>query len=1054
LKFITDFHIHSHYSIATSKNLIPEYLEYFGRLKGINVIGTGDCVHPGWMRELKQKLEPCENGLFQLKKEFQLNESKALMDSTMPGPVYFMLTGEISSIYKKNDKVRKVHNVTVFPDFKSLEKVQQQLDAIGNITSDGRPILGLDSHDLLEMVLESGEESFLIPAHIWTPWFSVLGSKSGFDTIDECYEDLTEHIFALETGLSTDPPMNWACSFLDRFRLVSNSDAHSPEKLGREANLFDSELSYSGIYNALKNDDGFEGTIEFFPQEGKYHYDGHRKCGIKWDPLETLEHEGICPVCGRPVTRGVMYRIAQRADRSDILQAPSRKMFYSITQLPDLIAEICGVKSSKSASVQRQYYNLLQNLGTEFYTLLFAPIEDILHIGGEEISMAIDRLRRGDVSIEEGYDGEFGRVKIYGENDSLPTGGLFSYVQDASADFGKNTSEELSIKFDIARFQSLLTAGALKDDTVSPQEKPVKTVKPALKLSPLQEEAVNHRGSPCLVIAGPGSGKTRVLTERIRTIVDNEEIDAGSICAITFSNRAAHEISERLEARKTFGVKVSTFHALGLDILKENFSSFDRDESFSILDREECFEIALKIGEKKNHARRLQARLETLKQGMPLEEDKNIPQELLSRYDDILKEHNAFDINDLVYVPVLLLEENDEIARQWSEKFSHILIDEYQDINAVQYRFVQALAKENNENLFAIGDPDQAIYGFRGSDVRFIQSFTEDFPGAVTISLDRSYRCPHIVTTAGAQMLGRNSALQGRNASINIAIKKFQSDRSEADWIAGRIEELVGGVRSFSMNSGMTDGTADDETLGFSDFAVLCRSAFMFDHFLEAFDNHGIPCQAAGTDPFYVNDPHRRLLMELKAVYYDTESTVETEIHKKVDNIFRNKQPLSEAAKLLLDDILFSADEEERVMNFLNEWENDYTGFFRSLALRKGSDDLNRKVEAVSLMTLHASKGLEFRHVFIPGCEEGIIPFSIFGELTQEQKEEEERLFYVGLTRTLESCTCTHAERRAYKSRTLTPARSYLLDRIDPELLDFSERKGKPQAQEVQLELF
>ena len=283
MKFIADFHIHSHYSRATSKELVPEYLEYWAKLKGITIVGTGDFTHPGWVKELKEKLIPAEPGLFKLKQEYKSEdlETPFLSDKE----VRFLLTAEISNIYKKNDRVRKVHNVIFAPDFDTIEKIQQKLIAINaNITSDGRPILGLDSRDLLEMVLDANENCFFVPAHIWTPWFSVLGSKSGFDSIAECFADLAGHIYAVETGLSTDPPMNWMCSFLDNYTLTANSDAHSPERLGRNSNRFDTELSYDALIGAMKTGDPhhFSGSIDLFPQEGKYHYDGHRKCDVCW----------------------------------------------------------------------------------------------------------------------------------------------------------------------------------------------------------------------------------------------------------------------------------------------------------------------------------------------------------------------------------------------------------------------------------------------------------------------------------------------------------------------------------------------------------------------------------------------------------------------------------------------------------------------------------------------------------------------------------------------------------------------------------------------------
>jgi uncharacterized protein (TIGR00375 family) len=410
MKFIADFHIHSHYSLATSKDLTPENLNSWAKIKGITVLGTGDCIHPKWLKELKDKLLPAENGLYRLKEEY--NQDMPCFEREM----YFILTTEISSIYKKNGKVRKVHNICVFPDFTAVEKLQKRLEKIGNIQSDGRPILGLDSKHLLEMVLESSEKSFLIPAHIWTPWFSVLGSRSGFDTIEECFEDLTQYIFAVETGLSSDPPMNRRCSFLDRFTLVSNSDAHSLQKLGREANIFDTEISYKSIYDALKykNDfkNGFKGTIEFFPQEGKYFYDGHRKCDVCWNSIDTLKNNAKCPKCGKPVTLGVMYRVNELADRGIEDAIKMSKDFHSITSLIDLISEVVG-KNTNSKCVQAEYFRLIKSLGADLDILLNISLSEIERIGGAKIAEGIKRLRAGEVIIQEGYDGEFGHITVF-----------------------------------------------------------------------------------------------------------------------------------------------------------------------------------------------------------------------------------------------------------------------------------------------------------------------------------------------------------------------------------------------------------------------------------------------------------------------------------------------------------------------------------------------------------------------------------------------------------------------------------------------------------------
>ena len=412
MRFYADLHIHSHYSRATSKQLNLEHLFLWAQMKGIHVVGTGDFVHPQWFAELQEKLEPAEEGLFKLKPQYA-GLTEAQVPSGCRQPVRFMLTVEISNIYKRLDKVRKVHNLIFAPDFEAARKIQSRLETIGNIRSDGRPILGLDSRDLLEIVLESHPQAYLIPAHIWTPWFSALGSKGGFDRMEDCFGDLTGHVFAAETGLSWDPAMNWRLSQLDPFILISNSDAHSPQKLGREANIFNTEFSYPGIYRALsdRNDPGLEGTIEFFPEEGKYHYDGHRDCRVRMHPQETLDRQGLCPKCGKPVTIGVMARVEELADRASGVKSARWRPFHHLISLPEIIAEAknCGPAAK---AVEAGYAQLLNKCGNELFILREAPLPAIEKAGGDLIAEAVDRMRRGEVDIAAGYDGEYGKIHI------------------------------------------------------------------------------------------------------------------------------------------------------------------------------------------------------------------------------------------------------------------------------------------------------------------------------------------------------------------------------------------------------------------------------------------------------------------------------------------------------------------------------------------------------------------------------------------------------------------------------------------------------------------
>lgn len=411
MKTIADLHIHSRFSMATSKEGTPENLDFWARKKGISLIGTGDFTHPVWREELKERLVSEGNGLYRLRDAYVKEESRKF-----PGEgTRFVVSGEISSIYKKNGKTRKVHNVILLPSLEAADAMAQRLEKIGNIHSDGRPILGLDSHDLLEMMLDVCPEGILIPAHIWTPHFSVLGAKSGFDSVEECFEELTPYVHALETGLSSDPAMNWRISKLDRYQLISNSDAHSPSKLGREANLLDIDCSYEGLYRAIRTGEGLEGTVEFFPEEGKYHFDGHRKCGVSLSPVEAERLGGICPVCGKKLTMGVDHRVEQLADRAEGFVKKDGKKYESLVPLPEVISACMGY-STASKKVQGCFEQMIQTLGTEFDILRNVPSEDIKSCAGERIAEGIENVRTGNVKRIPGYDGEYGKIELFDEN--------------------------------------------------------------------------------------------------------------------------------------------------------------------------------------------------------------------------------------------------------------------------------------------------------------------------------------------------------------------------------------------------------------------------------------------------------------------------------------------------------------------------------------------------------------------------------------------------------------------------------------------------------------
>ena len=402
--------MHSKYSRATSPEMSPEGLWRWAQLKGIKVIGTGDFTHPQWIEELRKKLEPAAEGLFSLKKKYRAGP----VPDSCKTDIFFILSAEISCIYRKNDKTRKVHCLLIAPAFEDALRINRRLSKIGNLSADGRPILGLDAKELLKIIIEEAPDAMLIPAHIWTPHFSVFGAISGFDSLEECFDELASHIQALETGLSSDPAMNWRLSSLDKITLISNSDAHSPRKLGREANILETEISYASITSALKTGQGFAGTIEFYPEEGKYHADGHRVCGVCLSPEETIRYNYICPVCGRKVTIGVLHRVTKLADRKDGYRPEGAPPYRSIIPLDEIIAETMKM-GVNSKAVEKVYSKLLEDLGNEFGILLEAPVEDIELSGFPQVAGAISRMRENKIHIAPGYDGEFGRIKIFEE---------------------------------------------------------------------------------------------------------------------------------------------------------------------------------------------------------------------------------------------------------------------------------------------------------------------------------------------------------------------------------------------------------------------------------------------------------------------------------------------------------------------------------------------------------------------------------------------------------------------------------------------------------------
>lgn len=400
MKITADLHVHSKYSRATSKDMDADTLALWAGRKGINLVGTGDFTHPAYLKELKQKLEPAGNGVFRLKGS--------------PGSVHFVLTTEISNIYSYKGATRRIHTLLMSPSFEAVDSINSALSGFGRLDYDGRPIFGFNAQDLVKLVLDASDRCMVIPAHAWTPWYSVFGSKSGFDSLEECFDEQASNIHAIETGLSSDPPMNWRMESLDRITLLSNSDAHSPEKLGREANVFDCSMDYDDIVSAIKTKDKkrFLFTIEFFPEEGKYHFDGHRNCKVSFSPQQSLQHNGLCPVCGRPLTIGVLNRVEKLATRGQDIVPDNAIAFKHLVPLKEIMADVLSV-GTNTVKVKRPYEEVVVEKGIpELDLLQTVPGPELNAFLPDAIVRGILKVRSGMVDVTPGFDGEYGRIRI------------------------------------------------------------------------------------------------------------------------------------------------------------------------------------------------------------------------------------------------------------------------------------------------------------------------------------------------------------------------------------------------------------------------------------------------------------------------------------------------------------------------------------------------------------------------------------------------------------------------------------------------------------------
>jgi uncharacterized protein (TIGR00375 family) len=405
LKVIADLHIHSRYSMATSERMCVEEIGRFARIKGLGIVGTGDFTHPKWLKELGEALVPePDTSLYKL----------ALCNDS---PVRFMVTSEVSTVFAVKNEVKKVHHVILTPSLETAAQINDRLSKHGNLVSDGRPTLDVNAAHLVEEVMEVSDENMVFPAHAWTPWFGIFGAFSGFNSVEECYEDMTKHIYALETGLSSDPPMNWRLSKLDRFTLISNSDSHSfwPWRIGREANVFElNKPNYDDVLDAIRSKDKgrFKFTIETDPAYGKYHWTGHRNCSVSLSPREAAKLGNICPVCRRKLTKGVEQRVEELADRPADFKPANAVGFMRLLPLSEIIATVLSADSPSTQKVWSIYNPLVQKFGDEYSVLIDRSKNELAPVAGEQVAEAIIRVREGKAKVVPGYDGVYGQLVL------------------------------------------------------------------------------------------------------------------------------------------------------------------------------------------------------------------------------------------------------------------------------------------------------------------------------------------------------------------------------------------------------------------------------------------------------------------------------------------------------------------------------------------------------------------------------------------------------------------------------------------------------------------
>ena len=938
--------------------------------------------------------------------------------------------------------------------------------------------------------------------------------------------------------------MNWMCSALDSYRLVSNSDAHSPPMLGREATTFSTELDYFAMADALRTGNGLAGTLEFYPEEGKYHLDGHRKCGVRLEPEQTREHGGLCPKCDKPLTVGVLHRVARLADRPAGYRPAGAAASTNLLRLPEIIAEIMSV-GWHSKRVSAEVGRLVAALGPELDILTGAPYDEITRVGGALLGEAVARLRRGEVIREAGFDGEYGTIRLMRPDELQATGTLFDLP--ASSPENGDMTERLAPGHSVATpatngGKGLApdgTDGRADDDadsqppaptgaqpTHSPRSQPPaptgarptrgrgsraaraadsrpsddtdgqaarETVgragrgRPARAASALldgldpQQRAAATAPGPVLIVAGPGTGKTRTLTHRIAYRISEGRVRAGQCLALTFTRRAAEEMRQRLAALaglQSREITVTTFHGLGLQILRQNHAAAGLDPDFGVADETATLAVAAELAGSAAGGRRMLARAAG---------DAGARAAVAAA----LEARGLVGFDRLVELPTALLARDPVLASALRQRWPSISVDEYQDIDERQYELLRHLTADPaaGGDLTVIGDPDQAIYGFRGCDVGFFLRFAADFPAATEVELTTNYRSAAGIVTGALQAVapgtlvpgrrlraaawppeaagspattavrttgaakrttaaGRRTTAAGRGAAITV--HEAPDERAEAEWIAAEIDRLLGGASFHSLDSGRADGQ-DHGGLGLADIAVLYRTDSQAGPLTQALTRAGLPFQKRSHDRLAGRAGVAEIMREMRLTEAGptaaAASRAVTDRSAVRDRMRAAVRRLATGAPAAAAADIRAAGEVMRPL--ADRCDHDMQRFLTEIAVGAEADALDPRADAVPLLTLHAAKGLEFEVVFLAGCERGLLPLWLPGADpgTAPDEAEERRLLFVGMTRARSRLllSCAAVRTRYGASRPTGP--SAFLAAIDPGLLARdAPPEGRPRA--------